>query len=88
MKNKTGEGKFISRCPSRDKGADEFWVDFIDLEVDGMVSLKEIGHRNERLRDSARFEECPGIPHSLLTLFSVVSNGNLIKCDIVQKEDV
>ena len=53
MKNKTGEGKFISRCPSRDKGADEFWVDFIDLEVDGMVSLKEIGHRNERLRDSA-----------------------------------
>lgn len=49
-----GEGEFFSRCPSRDKGADEFWVDFIDLEVDGMVSLQEIGHRSERLRDSAQ----------------------------------
>ena len=48
--NKTGEGKFISRCPSRDKGADEFWVDFIDLEVDGMVSLEEIGHRSRKLK--------------------------------------
>ena len=60
------EGEFISICPSRDKGADEFWVDFTDLEVDGMVSLQEIGHRSERPRlSSARLEECPGNPLSL-----------------------
>ena len=59
MKNKRGEWEFISGCPSKDEGAEEFWVGFIDQEMDGMISLKKTdqGAKGWGLH-SARLEEC------------------------------
>lgn len=75
MKNKRGECEFISRCPSKDEEADEFWVAVIDQELDGIVILKKIGHRSERLSGSAQQDL-----RSARATFSAVSSGKIVKC--------